>query len=166
MIATEMLVPASTLQRPAAFAARPRRAFDPGDRATAFQAHAPSSALHRSSPAAVVENRLRRRPAVTFASASAVRVAAADGAQAQQVVAQSRLAVDSDFPAVDAEPFRTGSSFCRSAARTDRPAPAAPGCCPGRVPHHAKLECPGRSLRLEEAVAARVAQAVALLWFS
>src|SRR5215471_6706192 len=140
MIETERPGLVSTLLQPVAFAARPRPTFDRADRAIAFQAHAPSSGLRRSSPAAVAANRLRRLPAVTSANAYAVRVAAADGAQAQQVAAQFRLAVDSGFPVVDVEPFRTGSSSCPAAAQTDRPAPAAPGFGSVPVRHHAQLE--------------------------
>src|SRR5262249_36252813 len=140
MIATVPLVLASTLQRLAAFAERPRLVSDRGDRATVFQARAPSFVLHRSSPAVGAASRPRRHPVATSAIASAVRAVAADDAQAPRAVSQSHPVVDSDSPAAVAEPSRTGSSFCRAAARTDQPAPAGPAGWPGPVRRRARPE--------------------------
>src|SRR5262249_26150233 len=126
MIATEMPVPALTRPRLAASAEPPRRASDRDDRARVFQVPAPSSELHRSSPAVAAASRRRLLPAATFVSASAAPAVVADDEQAPRAAWQSRLVVDSDFPAAGVELSRTDSSFCRAAVRINQPTPAAP----------------------------------------
>src|SRR6185503_7330181 len=87
---------AASHRLPAASAAQLQRVSDRGDRGIISRAHAPSSELRRSSPAAVAASRHLRRPAAASGNAFAALVAVAGVLQAPQGAAQSHPAADSD----------------------------------------------------------------------